>query len=324
MRSRHALLLGSALASLHCAPDLAAEQRAILGGNQTQVGDFPTVIAMLFQGSPQCTGTLIRPDLVLTAAHCVDSLSFGLSPEDFAAQVTVRVDSVLAQSGGFTVRALATVADPDFSLDDLSSDDIGLIFLEEPVTDRLPSPIDLDPARVLVGETITAVGYGINNVNNGNSGRQFVLEEPIVGCDNPGSVVNGSEAKLLCYDQRDGTGKCNGDSGGPSFLDGHVVGAVSFGDPGCEGFAADTRVSGNLDFLIDTLGSLDDFCLEDGLCNATCGASGTAVDADCADQAGANLSFTGGCATTPHQGAGASLLAGLLGLLWARRARRKE
>src|SRR5678810_913006 len=47
--------------------------KPVIGGEITPEGEFPGVGALWLssQGSFECTGTLIAPDVILTAAHCI-------------------------------------------------------------------------------------------------------------------------------------------------------------------------------------------------------------------------------------------------------------
>jgi hypothetical protein len=236
---------------LASASTAAAEtiQTPILGGTPTKVGDFPAVVGLQV-GQGMCTGTLIQPDWILTAAHCIQ----GLSP----ASVTAHFGTVnMFSDPGVTRKAVELYAKPGFSQYDLGHNDIGLIKIDRPITDITPVAVNLDPLMAPVGIKVTMVGFGATSVGGGGSvGVQYTVEQTSIQC----SSFVGSNTDLLCFNQISGKGKCQGDSGGPSFtmINGTLtqVGVTSFGDQDCAQFGADTRTDAEKGFLLSHIPQL--------------------------------------------------------------------
>jgi hypothetical protein len=251
-----------------------------------------------------CTGTLIAPDVVLTAGHCVSpagSMRVDITGED--ATTTLR---------SFGVRtALAHPAyNPEGNNGDRLSNDIGLLVLAEEVPADVAAPLPLHRAPLaddIVGERVLSFGYGRTQTEEAGTKRSVELFIGALFDDIyslAGFDLNDVEAGAVTVEK----GLCGGDSGGPDFVFGEdaetreLVGVHSAALSNC-GLTDSTRVDTHLQDFIDPVlaGDVPGGCTGDTLDAASCNAA---------------LESGGcGCSTANDQRSSSSLLAALLAAL---------
>jgi secreted trypsin-like serine protease len=209
-------------------------ESSIVGGTATT--KYAAVGALLERGEPFCTGTVIAPRVVLTAAHCLVGVSaanvtFAIGPNAYAPTSELRVASVK----------------PHPAYDDSDEDsqhDVGIVVLAE---DAGVTPIPHNTTKLgasWIGKSATFVGYGVTNGKTGAGiGKKRSVTMPL-------TEVHATD---FVYEKR-GANTCSGDSGGPALAknadgDTVVIGVTSWGDEDCTEFGVDTRVDAYRTFI---------------------------------------------------------------------------
>ena len=196
----------------------------IVGGEFAKKGDFP-FYAHGVDGE-LCGGSLIHPDIVMTAAHCQGA---------FGADVIIGSTDVFAADGAerIDVEKLSPHAEYNKPKGN-EENDIMLIKLKKPSSGSVVQ-LNWDPNVPTKGQSVTVTGFGLTSEGGEVSfdGLQKV-ELEVIGYDTCSKVFGTlvSEDSQVCAGvEGGGKDSCEGDSGGP-LVDSQTMvqyGLVSFG-----------------------------------------------------------------------------------------------
>jgi len=237
---------------LLCAALAAGPADAIVGGGSGAPDDIGrAVVTVVGSRGNFCSGALIAPNLVLTAAHCV------------MPGATYKIVDYNAGKSPVLIDVLKFATHPSFNMQSLlghrATADVALLLLKSPPNGKAPATSGLPQIPIQVGSRFTVVGVGVAVRGDGRSGG-VVRAAGLVATGQPGTL----QIRLVdatTQGAREGLGACTGDSGAPVFEDQDgrsvIVGLVSWSTganngAGCGGLTGVTPLTLYRDWIVQT------------------------------------------------------------------------
>ena len=148
-----------------CYCGIANTQKRIVGGQETEVHQYPWMSMLLYGGRFYCAATLINDQYLITASHCVygfrkERISVRLLEHDRKMSNFLKIDRKVAE----------IITHPKYNARTYDND-IAIVRLDEPVEmTELMHPVCMPtPGKSFKGETGTVTGWGALKVGGPTS-----------------------------------------------------------------------------------------------------------------------------------------------------------
>jgi trypsin len=257
------LTLSLICGSLLLAPKTSAITYGFVDSNNTfrNTGAFIVKSSSTGENFPICSGTLITPNVFLTASHCTIYYQQELAPAGYVAYVSLDPSIPFGDLTSSKTKLLSVshvVTNPNYNQSQSDSGDIGALILDRNVSGVTPATL---PACGLLDQLVaqnglktavfTNAGYGLQNrvVSGGVPFFQDLNPIPRMYSFSSFNSLNGGYLRLSQNASTGNGGTCFGDSGGPQFLTVNgqqLIASITItGDSVCR--------STNVDYRLDTV-----------------------------------------------------------------------
>ncbi|XP_036669252.3 trypsin delta-like [Drosophila suzukii] len=197
----------------------------IVGGTATTISSFPWQISLQRSGSHSCGGSIYSEYIIVTAAHCLQSVSPSV--------LQVRAGSSYWNSGGVVSKVASFKNHEGYNANTMVND-IAIIRLSTALSfSSTIKAIGLASSNPANGAAASVSGWGTQSY--GSSSLPSQLQYVNVNIVSQASCASSSygygneiRSTMICA-AASGKDACQGDSGGPLVSGGLLVGVVSWG-----------------------------------------------------------------------------------------------
>lgn len=209
-----------------------------------------SIVTVVGAGGGVCTGTLIAPTIVLTAAHCIVPGNANRIVDYSTKPPQLITPRSIVSHPAYNAQAMAAHR---------ATADVALLRLPAPMPGKAPAPLGVPRVPITSNASFTIVGIGATASGSG-AGVGIARAAALTVTGRPGTL----QVRLMdpaTSNTRAGMGGCTGDSGAPAFEDQNgrsiVVGVVSWStgpnmSAGCGGLTGVTPLTLYRDWIDKT------------------------------------------------------------------------
>lgn len=203
----------------------------MVGGTNSTIEEYPYVVVLkMFHYIQICTGTIISPNHILTAAQCVKQIT-----KNNSNKYRVHAGNTLIGQGG-TFHRIQNISIHNYtgSINDLAVIKLQNRIIFGPTKDH----IDMfgSGEEIKNGSIATAIGWG-NLDSNGTSAKQLQSIKMVVideeTCTDTFTKKVNLEGRICASDFGRTQSICNGDPGSPLVVDGKLAGVATDANTNC-------------------------------------------------------------------------------------------